>query len=106
MDGVLVALSAEEFEDIVRRVVSEAISDISAASGSGRTVSFVDINEIYGVSRSSCIRYMKDGEFPQPVDSGTKEYRFNAKDVEAYFAKKYEDERDLRIRPDRRAKYR
>ena len=100
---LLVTMKVLDFENLVRRIVRECVGASASTSASApRTVSFVDINEIYGVSAPTCLRMMRAGEFPQPVDSRTKEYRFDASEVAATFAKKYETARDLAIRPDKR----
>lgn len=98
----MVIVSAEELRHIVRGAVAEAVSMLQD-SRDNETLSFVDIKARWGVSRSTCLRMMRDGDFPQPVDSGTREYRFKAADVEAAFAKKADAARKTRIRPDMRA---
>ena len=98
---LLVTMKVLDFENLIRKIVSECVG-VSSQQSAPRTVSFIDINEIYGVSAPTCLRMMRAGEFPQPVDSRTKEYRFDASEVAATFAKKYETARDLAIRPDKR----
>ena len=101
----MVIVSAEELRHIVRGAVAEAVSMLQD-SRENETLSFIDIKERWGVSRSTCLRMMREGNFPMPVDSGTREYRFRAADVEKAFAKKADAARKTRIRPDMRAGHR
>lgn len=100
MNGVIISIGADELKGYIVSAVREALGElpVKPAAPSG-TVSFKDITAKYGMSRQTALRWMKEGRFPSPVNSGTVEYRFDAAAVDEAIMN---CEREFRIRPDKR----
>lgn len=104
MTGTVVVISPDELREMIYGAVAEAVWKASGRKDSSETMAFCDIKERWGVSRSTCLRMMREGRFPQPVNSGTREYRFRTGDVEAAMERRTSEDRKTRIRPDMRSR--
>lgn len=104
MDGLLIKeMSADSLREMIRSLIIECFGSASADAWAGvDTVSLADIRDRFGMSKAAFLRGMKEGRYPQPVESHTREYRFNAEAVLAAFRAEQSADRSLRIRPDKR----
>ena len=101
MDGILLTMSKDDFISTIRQVVAEVVGGTATAGwGGGETVSVEDICERYGLSRCTYLKGVHDGKYPQPLNTHTKEYRFDPAAVAEAFSREHEAERKLALRPD------